>query len=117
MVRLTDRPDMTLDVYRGGKTTTTTTMMIHLFRSVSLVTHKLISLNKTCMAAILKALSTVMNENRRNKVFTVIKQQKMREYSKDTYFSLFYYIHVIFISMFPQSLTSCILSIVDRHLT
>ena len=24
MVRLTDRPDMTLDVYRGGKTTTTT---------------------------------------------------------------------------------------------
>ena len=32
--------------------------------------------NKTCMNAILKALSTVMNENRKNKVFTVIKQLK-----------------------------------------
>ena len=36
-----------------------------LFRSVSVVTHKLIELNKTCMAAILKAISTVMNENRK----------------------------------------------------
>ena len=48
-------------------------MTIHLFRSVSVVTHELIELNKTCMAAILEALSTVMNENRRNKVFTVVK--------------------------------------------
>ena len=63
-------------------------MAIHLFRSVSLVTPKLVELYKTCMAAILKALSTVINENRRNKVFTVIKQLKMREYIKDTYFSL-----------------------------
>ena len=63
-------------------------MSIHLFRSVSVVTHKLVELHKTCMAAILKALSTVINENRRNKVFTVIKQLKMREFSKDTYFSL-----------------------------
>ena len=45
-------------------------------------------MHKTCMAAILKALSTVINDNRRNKVFTVIKQLKMREFSKDTYFSL-----------------------------
>ena len=60
-------------------------MTIHLFRLVSVETHKLIELNKTCMAAILKALSTVMNENRRNKVFTVIKQLKLREFSKDTY--------------------------------
>ena len=92
-------------------------MTIHLFRSVSVVTHKLVELHKTCMAAKLKALSTVINENRRNKVFTVIKQLKMREYSKDTYFSLNYYIHVIFISTFPQSLTSCILNVVDRELT
>ena len=63
-------------------------MTIHLFRSVSVVTHKLIELNKTCMAAILETLSTVKNENRRNKVFTVIKQVKMRVYSIDTYFSL-----------------------------
>ena len=91
-------------------------MTIHLFRLVSVVTQTLIELNKTCMAAILKALSTVMNENRRNKVFTVIKQLKMREDSKDT-FSLHYYIHVIFISTFPQSLTSCILNVVDRQLT
>ena len=79
-------------------------MTIHLFRSVSVVTHKRIELNKTCMAAILIALSTVMNENRRNKVFTVIKQLTMREYSKDTYFSLNYYIQVIFIATFSQSL-------------
>ena len=92
-------------------------MTIHLFRSVGVVTHKLIELNKTCIAAILKALPRVMNENRRNKVFTVIKQVKMRKYSKDTYFSLNYHIHVIFISTFPQSLTSCILNDVDRQLT
>ena len=79
-------------------------MTIHLLRSVSVVTHKLIELNKTCMAAILKARSTVTNENRRNKVFTVIKQLTVRDYSKDTYFSLNYYIHVIFISTFPRSL-------------
>ena len=58
-------------------------MTVHVNRSVSVVTHKLIELNKTCMDAILKALSTVMNENRRNKVFTVIKQLKIWEYSKD----------------------------------
>ena len=58
-----------------------------------------------------------MIENRRNKVFTVIKQLTMREYSKDTYFSLNYYIHVIFISTFSQSLTSCILNVVDIQLT
>ena len=58
-------------------------MTIHLFRSVSVVTHELIELNKTCMVAILEALSTVTNENRRNKVFTVIKQLKMREYRKE----------------------------------
>ena len=89
-------------------------MTVHVNRSVSVVIHQLIVLNKTCMDAILKALSTVMNENRRNKVFTVIKQLKMREYNKDTYFSLNYYSHVIFISTFPQSLTSCILNVVDR---
>ena len=66
-------------------------MTIHLFRLVSVVTQTLIELNKTCMAAILKALSTVMNENRRNKVFTVIKQLKMREDSKDTFFSTLLY--------------------------
>ena len=69
------------------------------------------------MAAILKALSTVMNENRRNKVFTVIKQLKKRGYSKDTYLSLNYYVHVNFISTVPQSLMSCILNVVDIQLT
>ena len=62
-------------------------MTIYLFRSVRVVTHKLIELNKTCMAGISKAPSAVMNENRQNKVLTVIKQLQMREYSKDTYFS------------------------------
>ena len=90
-------------------------MTIHLFRSVSVVTHKLVELNKTCMTAILKALSSVLNENKRNKVFNVIKQLKMREYSKDTYFSLNYYIHVNFISTFPRNLKSCILNVVDRR--
>ena len=91
-------------------------MTVHVYRSVSVVTHKLFELNKTCMDAILKALSTVRNENRRNKVFTVIKQLKMQEYSKDTYFSLNNYIHVIFISMFPRSPTACILNFIDRQL-
>ena len=81
------------------------------------MTYKLIELNKTCMDAILKALSTVMHQYRKNKVFIVIKQLKMREYSKDTYISSNYYIHVIFISTFSQSLTSCILNIVDRPLS
>ena len=54
-------------------------MTIHLFKSVSVVTHKLVELNKTCMAAILKALSTVINENRRNEVFTVDKTTKNAE--------------------------------------
>ena len=57
-------------------------MTIHLFRSVSVVTHKVIEFDKTCMVAILKALFTVMNENIRNKVFTVIKQLTMRKYRK-----------------------------------
>ena len=92
-------------------------MTVHVNRSVSVVTHKLIGANKTCMDAILNALSSVMNENRRNKVLTVIKQLKMREYSKDTYFSLNYFIHVIFISTFSLSLTSCILNVVDRQMT
>ena len=62
-------------------------MTDHVNRSVSVVAHMSV-LNKTCMDAILKAPSTVMNENRTNKVVTLIKQLKMREYSKDTYFSL-----------------------------
>ena len=89
-------------------------MKVHANGSVSVVTHKPIELNKTCMDAILKALSTVMNENRRNKMFTVIKQLKMREYSKDTFFSLNYYIRGIFISTLHPSLTSCILNVADR---
>ena len=91
-------------------------MTVHFNRSVSAVTHKLTESNKTCMDAILKALSTVINENIRNEVFTVIKRQKMLKYSKDTYFSFDYSIHVIFISTFPQSLTSCILNVADRQL-
>ena len=107
-----DRPDRLFEF-----TVKYSSMTIHLLRPVSVVTHKLIALNKTCMVAILKALSSVMNENRKNKVFTVIKQLKMREYSKETYFSLNYYIYVIFNPSFPQSLMSCILNIVDKQLT
>ena len=92
-------------------------MTVHANASGSVVPHQPIELNETCMNAILKALSTVMNENRRKKMFTVIKQLKMREYNKDTYFSLNYCIHVIFILTFSQSLTSCILNVVDRQLT
>ena len=65
-------------------------MTVHVKVSVSEVTHKMMKLNKTCMDAILKALPTIMNENRRNKVFTVTKQLKMQEYGKDTYLSLNY---------------------------
>ena len=59
-------------------------MTVHVKGSVSVVTHKLIELNKTFMDAILKALSTVMNENRRNSVLTVTKQLKVQEYSKES---------------------------------
>ena len=45
---------------------------------------KLIELNKTYMDAILKAFSIVMNENRRTKELTMIKQLKMQEYSINT---------------------------------
>ena len=89
-------------------------MTVHANGSDSVVSHQPIELNKTCMDAILKALSTVMNETWRKKVFTVIKQLKMREYSKDTYFSLNYYIHVIFISTLPPSRPSCFLNVFDR---
>ena len=37
MVRLTDRPDMTLDAYRGRTATTTTTTTIDLMPNLSLV--------------------------------------------------------------------------------
>ena len=65
------------------------------------------------MGAILKTLSLVMNINRRNKVFTMIKQLKMREYSAHTDFSLNCYVLVIFNSTLPPSLKSCILNVVD----
>ena len=104
-----DRPDESFELIVWYSS-----MTVHANGSVSVVTHKPIELNKTYMGAILEALSTVMNENRRNGVFTMIKQLKMREYSKDTYFSLNYHIHVIFISTLPSSLTSCILNVVDR---
>ena len=58
-------------------------MTVHLNSSVSVMIHKLTELNKTCMDAILKELPTVMNENRRNKVSTMIKQLQMLEYSID----------------------------------
>ena len=52
-------------------------MTIHLFSSVSVVAQKLIALNKTCTAAILKALSTVfLMKKEEIKVFTVIKKTK-----------------------------------------
>ena len=51
-------------------------MTVHVNGSVSVVIYMLIELNKTYMDTILKTLSTVMNENRRSKVFTMIKQLK-----------------------------------------
>ena len=104
-----DRPDKSFEFIVWYSS-----MSVHANGPVSVVTHKPIELNKTYMGAILEALLTVMNENRRNEVFTVIKQLKMRKYSKDTYFSLNYHTHVIFISTFSPSLTSCILNVVDR---
>ena len=49
------------------------------------------------MDAILYTLSLVMNENRRNKVFTMIKQLQMREHSAHTDFSIKCYVLVILI--------------------
>ena len=65
------------------------------------------------MDGILKPLSLVMNENRKNKVFTMIKQLKMREYSAHTDFSLNCDVLVILNSTVPSSLTSYIQNVVD----
>ena len=65
------------------------------------------------MDAILKTLSLVMNKNKRNKVFPMIKQLKMREYSAHFDFSLNCYVLVIFYSTARSSLTSCIQNVVD----
>ena len=65
------------------------------------------------MDAILKTLSLLMNKNRRNKVFTIIKQLKMREYSAHFDFSLNSYVLVIFNSTVPSSVTSYIQNVVD----
>ena len=79
---------------------------------------KLIELNKTFMDAILKALSKVMSENRRNNVFTLTKQLKMQEYNKDTYFSLNYHTYSFDLDFnVSSSLMSCILNVADRQLT
>ena len=75
-------------------------MTTHVNGSISVQTHKLIELIDTCMDVILKALSTVMNENIRNKVFNVIKQLKMREYSKRTL--TFYSIIIFMVSSFQS---------------
>ena len=48
-----------------------------------------------------------------NEVFVVTKQSKMREHIANTDFSLNRYALVIFISVLPPSLTSCILNVVD----
>ena len=91
-------------------------MTVHVNGPVSVVTYKLSELNKTCMVAILKVLSIVMNEKqtktKRNNVYSD-KTTKMRQYSKNIFFSLNHYIHMIFILSFPPSLTSCILNPVD----
>ena len=65
------------------------------------------------MDAILKTLSLVMNKKRRNKVFTMIKQLKMRKHSLHFDFSLNCYVPVFFKSTVPSSLTSCIQNVVD----
>ena len=65
------------------------------------------------MDAILKTLSLVTNKNRRNKVFTTIKQLKMSEYSAHFDFSLNSYVLVIFNSAVPSSVMSYILKVVD----
>ena len=54
-------------------------MTVHANGSVRVVTYKMSESNKTCMDAILKALSTIMNKNRRNNLFTVIKYLKARK--------------------------------------
>ena len=54
-----------------------------------------------------------MNEKRQNKVFTMTKQLKKREYRAHADFSLNCYALGIFISALPPSLMSCNLNVVD----
>ena len=65
------------------------------------------------MDAILKTLSLVMNKNKWYKVFTMIKQLKMQEYSAHFVFSLNCYVPDIFNSTVPSGQTSCIQNVVD----
>ena len=65
------------------------------------------------MDAILRTLSLVMNENSRNKVFTMIKLIKMRVYNAYTDFSSNCYVQLIFNSTVSSNLTSCIQNVVD----
>ena len=58
-----DRPDGSFEFIVQYSSTA-----VHVNGSVSIVTHKLMELIKSCMDAILKVLSTVMNESRRNNV-------------------------------------------------
>ena len=80
------------------------------------MTHKLIEAKfvwKGRKTTILKTLSLVMNENRRNKIFTMIKQLNLREYSAHFDFLLNCYVLLIFNSAVPSSLMSCIQNIDD----
>ena len=49
VVRLTDRPDMTLDVYRGRKTRTTTQHNV-LFESISVISKRWVGDNESLCA-------------------------------------------------------------------
>ena len=55
-------------------------MTVHANGSINVVTHKPTESNKTCMDNILKKLSIVMNENRRNNVYRVktIKNERVQ---------------------------------------
>ena len=65
------------------------------------------------MDVILKTRSLVMNKNSRNKVFTMIKPIKIREYNAYTDFSSNFYVLLIFNSTVPSNITSCIQNVVD----
>ena len=57
---------------------------VYVNSSVNVVTHRLIELNQNCHG---RHIEIAFYSYKRNKVRTMIKQLKMHEYSRDTYFS------------------------------
>ena len=73
MVRLTDRPDMTIDVYRGRKTTMQQQQL--LIYCNFLIRHNLVNVSKymgLCMFFLFRTFSKGLDQMNVNEFFTIV---------------------------------------------